>query len=441
MPTSRRTWILFLLSILYFLAILYFLHYARHKKSIDTLGEECQAGNKESCIGLVRHSFIGDSLEQEKTRTRIGMISNREVLTAVTRDLCLSHDQAASYDELCQPWLSNAKFVDEAVLIEVATTAKDKNLAEVAAEKITDQAGIRLVALGAPHESVRLTAAKNLTQKDDLAKLAFEDPAEAVRKAAFLKLARLAHPEESMSFVGETYDFRMFEFDRFREIDRLLDLDPRLMRIAGDLEVESVVNYDPSNNLARMKLATQDPLIQARLPGLKCTGRINRESQGYHYRYGGLEPTLLGEAVTLTFKRNATALAEMTWKTEFADENPAEIDPKEAYGFKHAMIRGQDLLATVFRSPAFSQDDLKKLTSSNIAVVRIGAMLTISDPAFLAQIAPKDKSAWVRREAVQMITDRTVLGEMATKDPDLQVREDASNRLSRLKFEWDELHR
>lgn len=305
-------------------------------------------------------------------------LSNPAMLAAIAKVAC-----EAEASQVCGASLKNPNLVDQAVLMELVETGKH---GDEAVRRLTDQAM--------------------------LAKVAFEDPVEEIRDAATARLDEKRYPDKNC------WDCR------FIRIGTLEDSDPRLRRIAGDLDEPNVL---ATNSFARMKLATREPLIQARLPGLKCVGHIEQSEQGYGSLYV-VTATLYGEIVTFKLQQKGATLAERTWKTEFSEAITRRWRGKPQ-GTQHATVHGQDLLSALFRLPAFSQDDLKSLAHSSIPEVRIGAVADIADPAFLATVLRADKSVWVRRVAVMKVTDQAVLREAVEKDPDQTVRLHASERL------------
>ena len=347
-------------------------------------------------------------------------LSNPAMLAAIAKEAC-----KAGAIPVCEASLRNPNLVDQAVLMELVETGNGNAIG-----RLTDQAM--------------------------LAKVAFEDPDERIRDAATARLDEKLYPDKNC------WDCR------FIRIGTLEDSDPRLKRIAGGLDEPDVL---ATNSFARMKLATREPLIQARLPGLKCVGHIEKSEQGYR-SWQGEPTTVYGEIVTFKLQQKGATLAERTWKTEFGQSITRKLQGTEQ-GTQHARVHGQDLLSALFRLPAFSQNDLKNLAHSSIPEVRdgavvpalgcldayhssipelrigavvpvlgcldasyssipevrIGAVADIADPAFLATVLRADKSVWVRRAAVMKVTDPAALREAVEKDPDQPVRLHASERL------------
>jgi hypothetical protein len=277
-----------------------------------------------------------------------------------------------------------ARLTDQTWLTKIAGESKDANVRRIAVGKLTNQAMLAKIGAADQDREVRRAAVGNLTDQALLAKIALKDQDFYIRLKAVKRLTDQAMLTQVAENGGD-------QFVRATAIAAMDESNPALKRLAGDLGAST---SDAGGSIARVKLAIQEPLIRSRLPRIVFAPRVSDVSQSY--TQSGVPLDMRGESVSFVLSQDRKKLAEKEWSTDFPGQSAALT-------FLAAKVHGEDLLAELLHNAVFMQDDLAKLSSSEIPEVRQAAVGNLTNQALLAKIAAGDKNADVRRVAEQSL--------------------------------------
>jgi hypothetical protein len=261
-----------------------------------------------------------------------------------------------------------------------------------AADKLTDQSLLSKVAIGSKSPYAREVAVKKLTDQTLLAKIAVLDENGAVRGDA---LSTIRDPSLLARLVTDDRVPREYRHWAFGPALRGTSVD--LKKSVGRLDWPT---HDVLEAIGRAQRAIADPIIVAHMPDLALDVTIEPVYASYST---GSKP---GERVTFAVRRGASTLVTQQWTTEFHSPvyslafNPAEVD-----------IAG--MLGRLFGVADLTEEDVRKLSGSDVPEIRAGAIVHLQDQALLARIAMKDEAFPVRRVAVDKLTDQVALGQVA----------------------------
>ncbi len=283
---------------------------------------------------------------------------------------------------------------DQLVLNRMAAEDPNWNVRKAAAGKLIDPSVLARVATQDPEPSVREAAVRRLDDQTVLAKVATDDAVPAVRDTAIERLAdsgllaSLAEAEKSI-------------IRRARIIARMSDTAPQLVDLSGNPKRTA---RDTPECLARLKRATQEPIVQSRCPGLFVELEIAEiSSRG---KYSG-ELDVRGETVTIALRRERAPAVKMTWQTSFP---PILVVPETAQTwFVDANADGGALLVELFRSGPFAHEDLVRAGGLCCPKFWAGVVVCLSEPSPLARVALEDDVPKIRAAAAGKLTDQAVL--------------------------------
>jgi hypothetical protein len=206
---------------------------------------------------------------------------------------------------------------------------------------------------------------------------------------------------------------------------QLLDSNPVLMRWTGSTHF---VAGNSREAIARIKLATQEAPVKARVPGLQCTGDVQAKRR--HYNRDPIMHSPIdveGETVTIKLLQNGRALAEGSWSSSFPETLSVPRGTNDV--FRAADISVEELLIKLFHLAVFTPEDLATLARSEIPEVRSSAAANLTDQTLLRKMATEETEPTVRRAAIEKLTDQAVLVKLAKTDQDPAVRKAAGDRL------------
>jgi hypothetical protein len=181
--------------------------------------------------------------------------------------------------------------------------------------------------------------------------------------------------------------------------------------LAGDTRTET---SDAAEAIARINLAFEDPIVTARIPygayALDVNFGLKAQGYGYPDRPWCYTPglsgcaELIGEDLTFRIKQGPQTVAAARWRTKFPDS--AVVNSSE---FVSAELNVSGLLQKFFSLPGFTQDDLVKLSQSEVPEIRAGATGNLDDQILLKRILSREKVLGIRYMAVTRLTDQAVL--------------------------------
>jgi hypothetical protein len=334
-------------------------------------------------------------------------------------------------------------------------TFDDWEVRETAVKKLTEQKLLAKIAVEDEHPRFRMAAVKNLADQSLLAKIVIEDKDPDIRKAAIEKVT----DQKALEKIAVEAKDPVIQAEAIAALD---ESNPALISLAGfggrtssgpACKKSRTVkdSCTTGKDIARIKLAIQEPLIRNRFPGIVFTASISGTSQTYGYGAGA--ETILGEIVSVTLSQAGKTLASKRWNTPF----PGVVTAWPGTDYWPAPVQGGELLAELLRNAVFTQDDLARLSSSEIPELRSAVVANLTDQVLLAKIAVADddwsivqaaagkvtdqaalftkiaivgKTTDVRRRAAWKLTDQTALSRVAIEAADPQVREDAVEKLT-----------
>lgn len=351
--------------------------------------------------------FIAYNCAMEKTLARSGSLALVVVISLAAAGCSSSNDGS----DLEARRKAVARTEDQSILTDLATMDADPDIRREAVAKLVDPAVAARIAETDRDRWVRLAAVDKVNDQAVLARLALADADPGVRRSAGGKLtdadlqSRLADP------VG-----------RAMALGALRESDPLLARAAGNIEAAA---EDARESIARLKMATQEPPVRRRFPGLRCRVEAEAISRGY-VRDDGVNQTMKGERIAIALSRpDGFILAEAAWSTVFPERTLT------ADYFKGAPVSGSELLKTFFRQRAFAPEDLAELARSSWVEIRMAAAFDITDPGLISRLATTDPDRGVRQIAIKKIVDESALAEIARKDPDDSIRLEVVGRLTK----------
>lgn len=426
---------------------------AEDLESIRQLVIKCAQQQKNACnqlekLALTNQELLAKlALEDPITVIRevaVGKLTDQAVLARMALENKSTYVRQAAVDKLADPVLlaqvavestdeigktAARKLTDQAMLARVAVEGKGAFSRAAAAGKLADHDALARIAVEDESELVRRAAVDKLTDQTLLARVAAEDKDWRVREVAVDKLAdqallaRLAIEDQNgrvcEAAVGKLTDQAMLErvalesTGEIREIAVRKLTDQEVLARLAELDKESAIRMAALNNVenahpvleklagdiryvtnsalscfARLKMATQEPRIRSRFPTLRCVGRYQETKQRYT---GGV--TLRGAFVVIELQQDGKMIAFQSWKSDFPYKTI------NLSGSWEADVRGGEIMDELFRSAAFTAEDIMELARSAIPEVRIGAVVNLKDAALLAQIAEQDKVPEVREAA------------------------------------------
>lgn len=143
--------------------------------------------------------------------------------------------------------------------------------------------------------------------------------------------------------------------------------------------------------IARMHLFIGDPVVRSRVPKITFEATVVPTSAVYEEMGTMNMYTARGERVTFTVKSGARILAKQQWATEFTGTGPSlgpfvDITGTRSWAdIQHRQDAvNSGMLTKIIRGAGFSQEDLVKLSQSEVPEVRFVALQDIHDQAALA---------------------------------------------------------
>jgi hypothetical protein len=289
-----------------------------------------------------------------------------------------------------QPLLAKAAIQDPAMVYSGdpmgARVSAGEGLAAV--DKLTDQALLADVAIQGKGATVRRAAVQKLTDQAALAKVATAEVGDRVDPASggYAAIEKLTDQTLLAKVAGEGKDRHI----RVKAVAAMDGSNPALKGLAGDFRYKT---GDLVESAARINLAIQEPRIRDRFPRIVLVARASKEVQGYrqaqslHNNEYGL--AMNGESVSFVLSQGRETLAKREWISRFP-QTTSDL------GYVAANVDGAVLLKELLHNPVFTQDDLARLSSSQIPEVRVAVVLNLTDQALLARIASEDASGDVR---------------------------------------------
>jgi hypothetical protein len=294
---------------------------------------------------------------------------------------------------------------DQSVLRTVASEANQSDAALRALEKMTDLTLIAELAAKSSRPDTKVAAALRLENRESILQyLALHDENLGVRIKAVAHisdegvLAKVAIHDED-SDVQEDALKRIVSQSALAEVaanapwwtaalavSRMDSTDVKgLRQIAGDLRS---TDQSPSGAAARVILATVDPTVLKRFPAIKVEADFPWASQDY--QDGVMKATLRRMDTHIVLTAEGGTLAEESWSDTFSSRETFPTGPVR--GFRtYADVDCAALLAKLFASGRFSQEDLLHLSASEIPEVRVAAVKNLLDEKALENIFAKDK--------------------------------------------------
>ena len=410
-----------------------------------------------ACAALVYVSFFRPSLDSSDAKERIQAIES--IGEDPSDQPVLAH--IAMTDEDHDVRLAAVrKLADQALLAEIAVSGDDdvnfiaterltvdRYLAQVAfdnkspwstrkyaTERISDPALLAKIALSAPDWVVRCAAIRNshLTDQTVLEQAATQESNGWALSAVAKKLANKELRDKlNKLFVDDKVELarNILALDNSAPVLRWFGecRDPFLNTLGRSLSKELFESDDlpeipdgPNirHLIARLKLASQDPIIQKKLPGIEL--RLTIEDRVVRYTMGDV----LGEYVHLTLLQDGNELVAVTAKTDFP-----EVLSKNTR-FVPAKIPEMKLFDSMFEHANFTEQELSELINSEITEVALAAVSRIAAPSRIRETARTGKYTIVRMAAVRRITDQDFLAKIALEDKDLRVRAAALKGIS-----------
>ena len=259
----------------------------------------------------------------------------------------------------------------QSVLVRIALNAsEDYAIRDGAIEKLTDQAVLAQIATNVANDrNVRDAAERRLTDEPALEKIAQENDLQNAAGWAYWYGSRR---KDAIQRISDQSVLLRIARDQdagpyFRAVAAAsLSDDAPLRALAEDqsLDVKS-----PIRLMARLKLATLDPRIRARLPQFRAVFKVVLVSQSYYGIPGG-HGELVGERIEFSLTHSGDELEKKSWEPKFPGSMPAgshQVDPIEP----SVDITGP--IAVVLQNPIFTQDDLVQLATSPLSEVRDAA--------------------------------------------------------------------
>jgi hypothetical protein len=320
-----------------------------------------------------------------------------------------------------------------------------------AVDRIKDSEVLVRVAIGDDNSAVRQYALRKITDQSLLTRVATNTHHFDVGRQA---VERLRDPALVAQVANEAKDWDV-RLEAVRQIPGQTEL-ADLMFQGSNRSWERDVSGDAKRCIARMQLATREPLVKSHFPRLRCESTISITKQEYgRLGYSGPSCFQSGEDVNVKLTQDGKTLAESSWNNSFANSVGEHVgtDGHCSPPFVPAGVWGGDLMIKLFQGGAFTQTELTELLHSYIPEVRAGAAWLITDQALLVQALIEDGE--IERTAVDRITDQAVLADVVIKadgDRELalekikredlltkvaneakssQMRRDAAERLSR----------
>lgn len=352
---------------------------------VAKLARECESGKVEACDKLAKLALTDKKVEVREAAAK--RLSDQTVLTRLAKMDPQARVRLAAVKKLTDQntlaeiakkdgnykvrWAAVRKLTDQALLAEIAQNDADSGVRLAAVRKLTDQAVLAGIVQNDADYDVRRAAVETLTDQSILAGIATNASEKDVQAAAIIKL------------------------EPIHEI---------VQRLGGDMC--SMAN-EALECLCRLKLAIQDPCIQARFPNLGVRCSISYQTKEYRKGVGikgGETVRIPGEIVCMELFQGDTIVADRSWVAQSAEFIVAikhEIEGKSLIsgGTQLAFVSVERLLDDLFCCNVFTQQELKDIVQSKVPEVRWAAVRKLTDQAILADIARADNVSEVRSEA------------------------------------------